>query len=590
MQGCSGQSEALKRFLLPIIAISLGGCLEKEELANTVAPPDPPNSAPMISGTPPASVHVGMNYSFLPTSDDPDGDTLTFSIKNKPAWVTFDTTTGELSGVPTAADVNVYSNISISATDGQASTSIDPFSVEVISPTSPPDRPTGPGTVSAEWSPPLPPTGGPTATKTVDVTWKEALSQIAGGGTLIVEPGHHITTADDWVYFSNWEYLVIRGVLDANGNRPILEHVPLADGTVSTNWITWGGTNGNLWIQDVRFKGAGSNLLAGGSGSNSEKSQKIVLDNVEMSYAGHHIIMFSFEWTGTLSGDARLNPVNDELWIRDSSFHHSGATHVLYADRIAKLVVVNSKFFSPASTSGHAFKAIARQIVVEGSEISNVLLNGEIDTDTSHYSSSGVYKPTEMYLGAVPVSLVAGQTGIFQNNRVTHRTDANYNTGAYCVDQQVRHAIHALEVPDPKDLAGTFYNPDFWHQIVNDGLDNLDNPGLWVTRFTDNEYILLGDSGDMAAQMVYHNAGTYPIETGFPLTPIKNIPGEWVERSRTVVSGDRVRGFTKTGRYLYDARSPVPAVSDNPSLNPTEGTADNPGGGRFVILSEPTEF
>ena len=378
--------------------------------------------------------------------------------------------------------------------------------------------------------------------------------------------------------------------MDENGNSPMIEHVPLADGKVSNTWLNWGPTNGNLWIQDVRFKGAGGNVLAAGSGSKSEKSQTVVLDNVEMSHAGHHVVMFAFEWAARLTGDERLNPVNDELWIRDSSFHHSGATHVLYADRIAKLVVVNSQFYSPASISGHAFKAIARQIVVEGNEISNVLLNGEIDTDTSHYSSSGVYKPTEMYLGAVPVSLVAGQAGIFRNNRVTHRTDANYNTGAYCVAQQVRHDMHALEVPDPKDLAGTFYNPDFWHQIVNDGLDNLDNPGLWITRFVDNEYIVLGDSADMAAQMVYQNAGTYPIETGYPLTPIENVPGEWVERSRAVVSGDKVRGFTKTGLYLNNARSPVQAVFNNPTLNPTEGTADNPGGGRFVILSEPTEF
>jgi hypothetical protein len=455
---------------------------------------------------------------------------------------------------------------------------------------SPPDNGTGPGTVSAEWTPPLPPANGATVSKSINMTWKEALSQISGGGTLIIEPGHHITTADDWMFFSNWEYLVIRGEIDASGNRPLVEHVPLADGKVANTWINWGGTNGNLWIQDVRFKGAGSNLLAAGSGPNSEVSQKVVLSNVEMSHAGHHIVMFSFEWTGRLEGDARLNPVNDELWIRDSSFHHSGATHVLYADRIAKLVSVNSQFYSPASINGHAFKAIARQIVVDGCEISNAMLNGEIDTDTSHYSSSSTYQPNDMYLGAVPVSLVAGQSGIFRNNRVTHRTDANYNTGGYCVAQQVRHDIHALEVPDPKNLSGTFYNPDFWHETVNAWLQNLDNPNLWVTRFVDNEYILMGDAADMASQMVYYNGGTYPLEVGQPYTPLANIPGEWVERSRAVVSGDRVRGFTKTGRFLYNAKSPVAAVVQNPSLNPTEGTTDNPGGQRFVILTEPVEF
>ena len=158
------------------------------------------------------------------------------------------------------------------------------------------------------------------------------------------------------------------------------------------------------------------------------------------------------------------------------------------------------------------------------------------------------------------------------------------------VDQQVRHAIHSLEVPDPKDYSGKFYDPGFWHEIANAGLDNMDNPGLWVTRFIDNQYILLGDSHDMDAQVIYHNSGTYPLEVGASYTALENIPGEWLERSRAVVSGDQVRGFTKTGKFLYKAKSPVPAVVENPTLNPTEGTADNPGGGRFVILSEPTEF
>ena len=42
----------------------------------------PPNRAPTISGTPGTSVMQGTPYTFTPTSSDPDGNTLTFSIAN----------------------------------------------------------------------------------------------------------------------------------------------------------------------------------------------------------------------------------------------------------------------------------------------------------------------------------------------------------------------------------------------------------------------------------------------------------------------------------------------------------------------------
>ena len=65
----------------------------------------PANRAPVISGTPPTSVTQGTAYSFQPTASDPDGNTLTFSITNRPSWATFSTTTGRLQGTPTASNV-----------------------------------------------------------------------------------------------------------------------------------------------------------------------------------------------------------------------------------------------------------------------------------------------------------------------------------------------------------------------------------------------------------------------------------------------------------------------------------------------------
>jgi hypothetical protein len=89
------------------------------------------NSPPTISGTPPRSVNVGALYTFTPTASDPDGDTLTFSIANKPSWASFNTANGSLTGTPSAANAATYSNIVISVSDGTSSASLPAFSITV---------------------------------------------------------------------------------------------------------------------------------------------------------------------------------------------------------------------------------------------------------------------------------------------------------------------------------------------------------------------------------------------------------------------------------------------------------------------------
>lgn len=90
-----------------------------------------PNTAPTISGSPASSVQVASAYRFVPTSSDADGDTLNFSITNKPAWATFNSATGELSGTPSVSNVGVASGIRISVSDGTDSISLASFSVTV---------------------------------------------------------------------------------------------------------------------------------------------------------------------------------------------------------------------------------------------------------------------------------------------------------------------------------------------------------------------------------------------------------------------------------------------------------------------------
>jgi hypothetical protein len=128
--------------LIALSAAALSGCGGGEDESTPAsgsaetppAAPPPPgasNHAPTISGSAPAAVNASSAYNFVPAASDADGDALTFSIGNKPAWAVFNTSTGRLSGTPDAADVGTYSNITISVSDGHQSTALNPFAIAV---------------------------------------------------------------------------------------------------------------------------------------------------------------------------------------------------------------------------------------------------------------------------------------------------------------------------------------------------------------------------------------------------------------------------------------------------------------------------
>ena len=73
----------------------------------------------------------GTEYAFTPTGHDPDGAALTYSIANAPAWASFDTTTGRLSGTPGAEHVGATHGIVISVSDGERNASLAAFTLTV---------------------------------------------------------------------------------------------------------------------------------------------------------------------------------------------------------------------------------------------------------------------------------------------------------------------------------------------------------------------------------------------------------------------------------------------------------------------------
>lgn len=110
------------------------------------------NSPPSLSGTPDGVVLENSFYEFVPSAADPNGDTLTFAINNRPGWAEFDPTTGALYGTPGAADVGRYSAIQIAVSDGLSTAELSAFDIDVVSTTL--------ASVTLQWQPPTENTDG----------------------------------------------------------------------------------------------------------------------------------------------------------------------------------------------------------------------------------------------------------------------------------------------------------------------------------------------------------------------------------------------------------------------------------------------
>lgn len=101
---------------------------------------------PTISGKPTTVATVGASYSFVPVAKDPNGYPLVYKISGKPAWASFDPTTGALTGTPGAAAAGTSTSVTISVTDGFSSASLPAYALSVANPVS--------GSATVSWSAP----------------------------------------------------------------------------------------------------------------------------------------------------------------------------------------------------------------------------------------------------------------------------------------------------------------------------------------------------------------------------------------------------------------------------------------------------
>jgi hypothetical protein len=130
-------SQVLQKYVLTWVvcsAVLLSGCDQVEVVENdapaNLSPPAA-NQAPTISGSPIVNALINNSWAFTPSSSDPDGDTLTFEIQNRPVWTSFNAQTGRLSGTPILGHEGNYSGIRITVSDGTMSATLPDFTLTV---------------------------------------------------------------------------------------------------------------------------------------------------------------------------------------------------------------------------------------------------------------------------------------------------------------------------------------------------------------------------------------------------------------------------------------------------------------------------
>jgi hypothetical protein len=117
-----------------------------------------PVAAIALQGVPPVSATVGSDYSFQPTVT-PSNTVITFTATGLPAWLSFDTRTGALSGTPAAKDQGTTGHIIIAASNGSSNASMTPFTIQVKALNSSPQSGTT-GSVKLSWAAPTENTDG----------------------------------------------------------------------------------------------------------------------------------------------------------------------------------------------------------------------------------------------------------------------------------------------------------------------------------------------------------------------------------------------------------------------------------------------
>lgn len=165
---------------IQIIASDGNNYAETKPFSITVLAAEPPPVAPTlrISGTPPTSAEVSKFYSFTPTVVASAGSKLSYSIANKPAWASFSTSVGSLTGTPAKANVGKDSDITITVSNGDTKASLQPFAISVA--------PLVIGSATLSWQKPTENTNGTPLTNLVGYVVRYGLSSAVLGSSMAI--------------------------------------------------------------------------------------------------------------------------------------------------------------------------------------------------------------------------------------------------------------------------------------------------------------------------------------------------------------------------------------------------------------------
>jgi hypothetical protein len=94
----------------------------------------PSSSQPTVAGIPTTTAVAGQPYSFQPKVANTSG-TIQFTIAHMPSWAKFNTSTGQLSGIPDASRVGQYPGITINLVSGANVVALPAFTITVAAAT-----------------------------------------------------------------------------------------------------------------------------------------------------------------------------------------------------------------------------------------------------------------------------------------------------------------------------------------------------------------------------------------------------------------------------------------------------------------------
>ncbi|WP_170252867.1 putative Ig domain-containing protein [Colwellia echini] len=110
-------NKLVKTMISVSLGLALSACGSDSKETPITIPDTVINAAPTITSNAETTVASGVAYSYLLVGADVDGDTLTMSATNLPAWLTFDSATGILSGTAAETDAGEYA-ITLTVSDG----------------------------------------------------------------------------------------------------------------------------------------------------------------------------------------------------------------------------------------------------------------------------------------------------------------------------------------------------------------------------------------------------------------------------------------------------------------------------------------